>query len=396
MRLRIRLPLLLLGLAILAALGYRVFQPSPKGVEHRRLTVAETLGGRELAGFARATAPRAFTFPADHGPHPEYKTEWWYYTGNLETGDGRHFGYQLTFFRIALAPEPLARDSHWATHQIYMAHFALSDVAGQRFYSFERFARAALGLAGATAEPFRVWLEHWSAAGLDANALPMRLQADGGEIAIDLTLTRAKPVILQGDEGLSRKSAEPGNASYYYSLTRLPTTGRLRVGDKTLAVAGTSWLDREWSTSALGPDQVGWDWFSLQLDDGRELMFYRLRRRDGSADPMSSGTWVEPDGTARRLNLGQIVLEELDSWQSPRSGTTYPSRWRLEIPGDKLMLQIEPYLADQELQTSLRYWEGAVKVRGSRGAQRITGHGYVELTGYGEQGNIPARTGENP
>lgn len=360
------------------------FDPAPAPRDTRKLSLSDTLGAEESAGYARALAPRPFVFPADHGPHPEFKTEWWYYTGNLAAADGRRFGYQLTFFRIALTPEPIPRASAWGVNQLTMAHFAVTDVEGKRFVSAERFARNALGLAGAQAAPFRVWLEDWQASG-PQQTFPMRLQSATDQAALDNTLEAGKPLVLQGEQGLSRKSAEAGNASYYYSLTRLPTRGTLRLGDEEFQLVGHSWLDREWSTSALAPDQTGWDWFALQLDDGHELMYYQLRRKDGSADPASAGVWVRPDGSSQGLGQGDLTLESTKTWTSPRGGR-YPAGWRLRVAQEDLDLAIEPLLADQELDVTIRYWEGAVKISGQRNGQPVSGYGYVELTGYAEEG----------
>ncbi|MHB1398495.1 MAG: lipocalin-like domain-containing protein [Trichloromonadaceae bacterium] len=358
--------------------------PAPAPRDTRKLSLSDTLGAEESAGYARALAPRPFVFPADHGPHPEFKTEWWYYTGNLAAADGRRFGYQLTFFRIALTPQPIPRASAWGVNQLTMAHFAVTDAEGKRFVSAERFARNALGLAGAQAAPFRVWLEDWQASG-PQQTFPMRLQAATDQVALDFTLEAGKPLVLQGERGLSRKSAEAGNASYYYSLTRLPTRGTLRLGDEEFQLVGHSWLDREWSTSALAPDQTGWDWFALQLDDGHELMYYQLRRQDGSADPASAGVWVRPDGSSQGLGQGDLTLESTKTWTSPRGGR-YPAGWRLRVAQEDLDLAIEPLLADQELDVTIRYWEGAVKISGQRNGQPVSGYGYVELTGYAEEG----------
>jgi predicted secreted hydrolase len=352
---------------------------------HARLSVAESLRGTGPEGFARALTPRAFHFPADHGPHPEFRTEWWYYTGNLATTEGRRFGFQLTFFRNALTPHPPERASRWATNQVYLAHFTLTDVDSGRFRSFERLERGAVGLAGAQPLPFRVWLGDWSSTGPAAGgeATPIHLTAAAGTAggtdaaAIDLVLQAGKPPVLEGDRGLSLKGAEPGQASYYYSLPRMPAAGTVRSGGTAFAVSGLAWMDREWSTSSLGPDQVGWDWFSLQLADGRELMLYRLRRKDGSADPASSGTLIAADGSSRRLTLADVTLETAVAWTSPRSGARYPARFRLRLPAFGLDLNVRPLLADQELDTSFRYWEGAVAVTGT-----VAGSGYVELTGY--------------
>jgi predicted secreted hydrolase len=348
------------------------------------LAVAEALGGGDLAGFARAEAPRPFTFPDDHGPHPGFRTEWWYYTGNLQAAGGRHLGFQLTFFRTALAAGTVRRESAWGTSEVYLAHFAVTDTRGGRFQAWSRAGRAALGLAGATGRPFRVWIDDWSVESEGPDGLPMRLRAAESEAAIDLVLTSAKPAVLQGERGLSRKGPEPGNASFYYSLTRMPARGTVRVGGETVAVEGLAWMDREWSTSALGRDLVGWDWFALQLDDGRDLMLYRLRRTDGSADPWSGGTLVDPGGGARPLVRDDAVIQALGTWTSPRSGVRYPSGWRIGVPSADLALTLVPRLEDQELAVGIRYWEGAVAVRGTAAGRPVAGHGYAELVGYGE------------
>jgi len=377
----------LLGLAAALAVGAVVLLRAPSPVPPT-LAVVDALGGSS-AGFARALAPRPFVFPADHGPHPEFRTEWWYYTGNLQGADGRHFGFQLTFFRIALAPDMIVRASAWASRQAYLAHFALTDTAGRRFSASSRLSRAALGLAGAQAQPFKVWVEDWSAEGgadapegVGGEAVPVRLRAAQDDTAIDLTLASAKPVVLQGERGLDRKGEEPGNASHYYSLTRMPANGRVTVGGAAFDVSGLAWMDREWSTSSLGAGLVGWDWFALQLGDGRDLMLYQLRRADGSPDRFSGGSLVEADGTSRRLTRADFTIEVRDTWTSPRGGTRYPSRWRLTVAGEALELDVVPRLADQELALAVRYWEGAVRVEGRARGRPVAGAGYVELVGY--------------
>ena len=378
----------LVSVGVVAALARWAGRDRAAGDDVRAsLTVSTALGPGDPTGFARATAPRRFSFPADLGPHPEFRTEWWYYTGNLETAAGRHFGFQLTFFRTALAPPAAgvpARASAWAASQLYLAHFALTDTAGRRFHAWSRLGREALGLAGARAIPFRVWLEDWSAASEAPDGLPVRLRAAQGDVAIDLVLASDKPVVLQGDHGLSRKGPEPGNASYYYSRSRMSARGSVRAGGEPLAVSGLAWMDREWSTSALGPDLVGWDWLALQLDDGRDVMVYRLRRRDGAVDLHSTGTLVAADGATRPLAADEVTLNARDHWTSPRSRVRYPSRWRLAIPGAGLSLEIIPRLADQELIVGTRYWEGAVRVEGTAAGRPIAGRGYVELVGYGD------------
>jgi predicted secreted hydrolase len=371
-----KVALAVLAVVAAAAASFALW-PQSRAPLQATVAVREALA-EERGGFARALAPRPLSFPEDHGPHPNFRTEWWYYTGNLKTPTGRHLGFQLTFFRVALAPVEAPRASPWGTRQFYFAHFAVTDTAGGRFHAASRVSRAALGLAGAEAAPFRVWIEDWSAEGADGASA--RLRASDGEVAIDLNVSPGKPVVLQGDRGLSRKGPEPGNASLYYSFTRMPTTGVVRLGGETLEVSGEAWMDREWSTSGLGAGVQGWDWFALQLEDGRELMVYLLRRRDGTPDPFSAGTLIEADGTTRRLEAGDVSIETLAHWTSPRTGVRYPARWRLSVPSAALRLEIEPRLADQELSVGPRYWEGAVSVAGLP----VAGHGYVELVGYGD------------
>ncbi|HEV3078053.1 MAG TPA: lipocalin-like domain-containing protein [Thermoanaerobaculia bacterium] len=476
-------------------------RPSEDTLPAARLSVAAALRVPDARGFARALAPRPFLFPADHGSHPDYRTEWWYYTGNLAARDGRRFGFQLTFFRTALGPGPApaeaespegsprhaasesepskrsasttspeavpsarsvagsaaasgpispagpaasagGRTSAWATRQVWFAHFAVTDAAGHRFLAYERWERQALGLAGADAQPFRVWVGPWSAASAGAGAgtgtglavagtPPMHLSAATDEAAIDLVLTTALPPVPQGDRGLSAKSAEPGNASYYYSLPRLAAAGTLRLGAEQLSVTGQAWMDREWSTSSLAAGEVGWDWFGLQLDDGWELMLYRLRRRPPAApagaatplrapatgesraghrtefqpavaeqaDPASLATLIAPDGRTTRLPLSSVQFAATGAWTSPASHARYPSGWRLRLPGAgsaALDLTVQPLLAAQELLLSFRYWEGAVTATGTHGGRPVTARGYVELTGYGDAPQARASAAECP
>jgi predicted secreted hydrolase len=340
-----------------------------------------------VSGFARATAPKAFSFPADHGSHPDFQTEWWYYTGNLTADTGQQFGYQLTFFRRALLPaaDRAVRTSAWATEQLYMAHFALTDVADAQFYAFERFARGAAGLAGVTVQPdYRVWLEDWQVRQVSPNTV--RLQATQDQLHLDLLLTDQKGVILQGDAGYSRKGSDPGNASYYYSLTHQTTTGTVQVAERRYTVSGLSWMDHEYSTSALAAGQVGWDWFSLHLADGSELMLFEIRRADGSIDAFSSGTYIAADASVTHLLPGDFSLQAQDVWQSPHTDARYPARWQIAIPKLGITLQTEPLLADQELLLSYPYWEGAVRLQGEQvlngKTTALTGVGYVEMTGY--------------
>ncbi len=352
----------------------------------QRANAIEALSSQSgSAGFARAFKPRPFVFPQDGGPHPDFQTEWWYYTGHLSTSVGRDFGYQLTFFRRGLKPGQAPKGNAWASHQLYFAHLALSDLQNQQFYAQERWQRGSLGLAGAQAQPFRVWLQNWQVQTLPDGSTD--LQAQNQDFELRLKLRSLKPVVLHGQAGLSQKSPQAGNASYYYSQTRLQSEGSLKLKAENWAVKGQSWLDREWSTSVLSKQQVGWDWFSLQLDDGRELMLYQLRNRDPGKnsnernqrkDPISSGSLIDKDGKTTPIKASDFQIEVLGQWKSPHTGVVYPSGWRLLLPKYALNLELQPRQKDQELRLSFAYWEGAVQVRGAG----QSGKGYVELTGY--------------
>ncbi len=379
------LPLVATGLAVLsaAAVAAAVWLRGPEadGRVSATLSVTEALGGSP-EGFERAAPGRALVFPEDHGPHPTFRTEWWYLTGNLEGSGGRPFGFQLTFFRNGLSPDRVDSPSAWRTDQAWMAHFAVTDVDGASHHAFERFARGAAGLAGARASPFRVWLEDWTVASVGDALFPLEVRAEEGDVLLELVLEAEKEMVLQGDAGYSRKGTDPGQASYYYSYTRLTARGRVRTGGDTVEVGGLAWMDREWSTSVLSEGQVGWDWFALQLTDGAELVFYQLRRSDGSTDPFSRGLYVRPDASTLSLSPGDWSLEVLDRWSSPVDGTLYPSRWRVRIPALGLELDVRSRVPDQELDLGFRYWEGAVAVEGRTADGSVEGWGYAELTGY--------------
>lgn len=343
--------------------------------------LAELLGSEADAGFARALEPRSFSFPADHGPHPAFRNEWWYVTGNLDGERGERFGFELTIFRFSLTPDVAPSASAWRTNQVYVAHLAVTDAGNERFLVAQRYSRGALGLAGARNAPLQVWIDDWR---IDEQpAGDWRLVAQDEDFGIDFSISALKAPVPNGNNGLSQKSPDPGNASYYYSITRLATHGTLRVDDRTFEVAGLSWLDREWSTSALAADQAGWDWFALQLSDGTELMYYGLRRQDGSRDVTSGGTWVDAAGASVHLDRDDVDVSVLDNWDSPAGGR-YPARWRIAVPARGLDIEIAPVIADQELFTTVRYWEGAVDVMGTRHGEPVAGRGYVELTGYAE------------
>ena len=370
---------------VAAALIWGVYELTrPEDVVEVRasLSVSDALSGRET-DFEFASGPRSFSFPEDHGPHSDYALEWWYYTGNLQTPEGRRFGYEVTFFRRGLSPTSMERSSKWAVDQIYFAHFALSDIEGNDFYAFERYSRDAIDLAGATASPFRVWVEDWSVSGSVDGTLPMRLRASDGDVELDLVLDSEKPIVLHGKGGFAQKGGEEGEASYYYSMTRMNSTGIVSLNGQSHTVSGLSWLDREWSSAQLSDDQVGWDWFALQLSDGRDIMYYKLRPRMGESNDYDLGTLVGANGAYHSLGAEDVRIEELDWWESPLGGT-YPSRWRIEIPQEGLELEIVPYMSDQELDTVVRYWEGAVRIEGVSEGNPISGSGYVELTGYAE------------
>lgn len=359
--------------------------------------------------FAQALAPQPLQFPRDQGPHPDYRQEWWYLTGNLDSKDGERFGFELTIFRFALAPgapEPPVSGSRsgdessaWRTRQIYLGHFAVTDVATHRFRFTTKLSRGALGLAGAQADPLRVWVGNWligqsavpGAAPAESTAADPAWQVQAAENGYALSLT-ARPLmapVLNGEHGLSRKSGEPGNATYYYSIPRIAVTGTLVRNAQPLQVHGLAWLDREWGSGSLGPQETGWDWFGLQLSDGSCLMFYSLRDRDGAQDRFSAGTWVDPAGHSRPLSRGDVRIQVLAHWTDP-GGTRYPSRWRLVLPMLGLDVTVSPVLADQELVTSPRYWEGAVDISGIRSGRAIGGRGYVELVGYAGRTSSPA------
>ena len=339
--------------------------------------------GQASQEFQLALPGWNFVFPRDHASHPNFKTEWWYYTGHLTSDRGEPFSYQLTFFRVGVRqPDPQAR-SAWALNTLYFAHFALTDLRGRKFIFHEKTGRGALGMSGAATDHYKVWIDDWQA---ELEGEVHHLQAAAGEMALDLKLTPEKPPVINGENGVSQKAAGQGHASHYYSLTRLATAGRLTYQGRTLPVQGLSWMDHEFSSSQLAPYQSGWDWFSLQLNDGQELMLYVLRHQDGSADPFSSGTLVDPQGHGQHLKLADFDIQPLKKWTSSRSGATYPAGWKIRLLQQGYEMELYPTIPDQELITSqstrITYWEGSVRASGTRYGQPVQGWGYVELTGY--------------
>ncbi len=340
------------------------------------------LSGGDSAGYTRVLTSRPFEFPRDHGSHPEFRSEWWYFTGNLAGADERRFGFELTFFRFALAPQRPERASAGGTNQAWMAHLGLTGAQANRFIAAERLSREALGLAGTGSEPFSLWLEDWSVVSEGPDFFPLRLNAGTEEGGLGLTLTALKDPVSHGEDGLDRKGPEAGNASHYYSFTRLQAAGEIRIGQRLARVNGLAWMDREWGTSSLSRSLEGWDWFALQFSDGRDLMYYRLRSAQGGSSPYSAGSLVEADGRRRALGPEDVSLAILEHWQSPVSGATYPVSWQLTVAEAELSVEIRPLLPGQELDLTVRYWEGAVVATGTGQSRGLSGRGYLELTGY--------------
>lgn len=339
-------------------------------------------------GFLAADGSRPLTFPKDLGAHPDFRTEWWYYTGNLQTSDGRPFGFELTIFRVSLLPPTaeLPNDSKWYSRELYFAHFAVSDIESDTFYAFQRYSRPGPGLAGVQAEPYRVWLEDWNITQTTPGAY--RLQAAQGDIALDLTLTDEMGIVLHGENGYSRKGQNITNASYYYSQPRLRADGQVKISGTQYPVSGLAWKDHEFSTSVLDENQIGWDWFSLQFEDGSALMLFELRERDGDTSDSSSGTFIAADGTASHLQNVDFEITVTDTWRSPHTQGVYPAGWQVRVKEPECALSIEPWMEDQEINfPPITYWEGAVHFEGTCSGSPVRGNGYVELTGYA--GNLP-------
>jgi len=338
-----------------------------------------------IDAWRQADGPRTWKFPEDHGAHLAYKTEWWYFTGNLAGPAGEKYGYELTFFRNGVRTAPSAPANPWSVRDLFLAHFTLTDVTAGAFRAEDVLSRSGPGLAGARAENLDVWIGDWSARMKDGT-ISLRARRQGLELALELT--PRKPVVLHGRGGLSRKGPAEGQASYYSSLTDLETRGMITFsgGDGRRAVSGRSWFDHEFGSGLLAEDQIGWDWFGLHLSDGRDLMIYLLRRKDGSIEGASAGTLVAPDGSARPLALVEFSVTALDRWRSPRSGGTYPSRWRIAIPSEEIDLWVAPLAAGQEILPAtlpnLIYWEGAVAGTGTVRGWPASCEGYAELTGY--------------
>jgi predicted secreted hydrolase len=335
--------------------------------------------------WRQAVGPWKWVFPRDHGSHPDFRTEWWYFTGNLTGPSGKRFGYQLTLFRQGIVQKARDPSNPWSIRDLFPAHFTLTDVSSGRFWYAERMSREGPGLAGAAGDRMNVWLLNWSAT---MKGETIRIEARNQAMELSLELVPRKPLVFHGQNGLSRKGPNAGQASYYFSYTDLATRGFIKApGSPSRAdVTGTSWFDHEFGSNPLASNQAGWDWFSLHLSDRRDLMIYFLRRSDGSVEPASSGTLVSPDGKATLLKLSEIHVQVLDHWKSPESGGKYPSLWRIHIPSAGIEVTVKPLVAAQELMTEgstgVVYWEGAVEGKGRSKEKDVTCEGYVEMTGY--------------
>ena len=339
------------------------------------------------AEFRQARPGYAFEFPRDHFEHADFSTEWWYYTGNLRAEDGRRFGFELTFFRVGLGRAG-ERATAWDLDQVYLAHFAVSDVRGERLLRSERTNRSGPGLAGASREQAAVWNGNWRVDYLPGDPLrpPQRLEASSEGVAIRLSLVPAKPVVVHGERGVSRKAGGAGQASHYLSFTRLQASGSLMLDGTEHEVEGLAWMDHEFFSEGLSADLVGWDWMSAQLEDGTELMLYGLRGPSGQHSRFSSGTFVDTDGAATRLDSSEFSLHPGRLWESDETGAAYPVEWTVEVTSLDLELAVRPLLDDQELTSPTAYtpvyWEGAVEYVGRRSGQDVRGRGYLEMTGY--------------
>ncbi len=335
------------------------------------------------AQYRQALPGYHYNFPSDHFNHPEFQTEWWYYTGNVKEADGRSFGFQMTFFRQGIH-RSTTKESPWAVEDLYLAHLALSDMDGRIFQHRERLNRAGPGIAGIDKDTGTIWNGNWS---VQWSGNRQHLTAVADTFALDLVLAPRKPPVIHGVNGVSQKSEKPGQASHYISFTRLSAAGTIRLNGNLFTVEGTAWMDHEFFTNPLDPEQTGWDWLSLQLSDNTELMLFHLRRKGGGIDAYSSGTYVDAQGNSTHLQLEDFALEpRSERWTSPTSGAAYPIHWRVRVASLGLDLDLTTPLAQQEMSGNSafapNYWEGAIRIAGTRRGSPIAGVGYLEMTGY--------------
>jgi predicted secreted hydrolase len=335
------------------------------------------------AQYRTALPGYRYEFPRDYFNHPDFQTEWWYYTGNLQSADGRRFGFELTFFRQAVSRDPM-KVAAWDVRDLYLAHLALSDLDGGKFYHAQRANRSGPGLASANESLARIWNGNWQ---IQWRGTDQELRAVDERFQLHLTLHPEKPPVIHGENGVSQKAEEPGHSSHYISLTRLATSGVIALGNKSFEVSGASWMDHEFFTHQLESSQTGWDWLSLQLEDHTELMLFNIRRKDGSIDPYSAGTFVDANGKSTHLRSADFTLQPAGGiWTSPLTGARYPTHWKIAIPKLGIDLEVKTPLESQELagKTAFvpNYWEGAIVLSGSRNQQPLRGVGYLEMTGY--------------
>jgi predicted secreted hydrolase len=324
-----------------------------------------------------------YEFPRDHHVHQKFKTEWWYYTGNLTDSRGRRFGYELTFFRQGIRPAAAgnATTSRFVIDDLKFAHFALTDPTGKKFLAQAKVSRGSFGEAGFGENNRLAWIDSWSAQ-LNADG-SFDVAAETTDASCKLHLIPQKQPVIHGLGGVSKKAAGSGHASHYYSSTRLATTGELRVGNENFTVTGESWFDHEWATNQLAAHQAGWNWVSAQFDDQSELMLYQMRLTNGGIDPISSGTFVRADGSTVFLASTDFRMRPARFWRSEKTKANYPIGWRISLPAEQLDFTIRPTMPNQELVLDpLVYWEGAFDLDGTRRGKPIHGHGYLELTGY--------------
>ena len=384
-----RIKILLLGILLLLALLIKNYFSALKASQLlSHISVSQFLAYNQNSKFfQKARRGVSLRFPQDHGAHPHFQNEWWYLTGNLQTLEGRKFSFQFTSFRTALSPRTPPVQSDWATNQQYMVHLGLTDIQADNFFSQEQFNRGALGLAGVTANPFKIWLDHWTVTGRPSsqypNCMDMKIRVKNKKFSYNLNLACTKPLVLQGDRGFSKKSDQENYASYYYSMTRLATRGTITIAGKSYSVSGMSWMDHEWSSGLLDKNSMGWSWASLQLDDLSEVMVFRIQNKSGPLPAYGQVAIIDPQGNKTSLSFKDISFRPLDFWISPQTQVSYPTSWEIKIPKNSLSLRLQATMDEQEhIGAFFPYWEGAVDVRGTKAGRPISGVGFLELVGH--------------
>ncbi|MYB35404.1 MAG: carotenoid 1,2-hydratase [Gammaproteobacteria bacterium] len=376
---------IVLGIVCLLAIGFmladRMGNQDVEAVPTRFLS-GVLPDSTDSQDYDHASPDTVIQFPRDHGAHEGFRHEWWYFTGNLQSQEGREFGYQLTFFRFAHASRSEIQNA-WNNDQTWMAHLAVSDIESERFFLKQDMSRQSLGLAGVKIQPFRVWLHNWHATGTEPSEpdrLALDLNAEGDGFSIDLSVKSKTAPVLQGENGYSRKGHSGKSASHYYSYPDMETSGQIRIDGKTFEVFGTTWMDREWSSALLQENQTGWDWFALHLDNGKKIMAFQMRQEQGEA--YRHAVLIDP--RQEKIPLDVIEMIPTRSWISPDTGIEYPIGWKLGLQSvqEMIALEVDSLMPNQEMDLLFRYYEGAVEVRGQSGNEEISGRGYMELTGY--------------